>query len=144
MADALLPALVAAFVANTLAWAWVAVGWRRMADGLADRGLADDGVVEDSPAAPSPEKDAGAPAQDAPSLPAAPVLMSVVVAARDEAARLPVLLRALRQQTHRDAAGRALFEIVVVDDRSSDATAALVERTAAGWTATTDPPLRLV
>ena len=134
MADVLLPALVVAFAANVLAWGWVAVGWRRMADRLADDGLDDrfadggldgDGISDEAPRVP-------------------PVPVSVVVAAHDEAERLPVLLRALRGQTHRDAAGRALFEIVVVDDRSTDATAALVERTAARWTASTDPALRLV
>jgi hypothetical protein len=138
VADVLLPALVVAFVANTLAWAWVAMGWRRMADGLAADGLAADGLCEP---VPEPAEEPGPPS---PSAAVSPVPFSVVAAARDEAARLPVLLRALRQQTHRDAAGRALFEIVVVDDRSADDTAALVERTAAGWTATTDPALRLV
>ena len=121
MPDVLLPALVAAFAANVLAWGWVAVGWRRMADATLDAGLADD---------------AAAARPDTP--------VSVVVAARDEAGRLPTLLAALRRQTHRDAAGRWAFEVVVVDDRSADDTAALVERTAAAWTATAGPDLRLV
>lgn len=47
--------------------------------------------------------------------------ISVVVAARDEAARLPALLGALAAQAHPD------FEVVVVDDASEDGTAALVE-----------------
>ena len=46
--------------------------------------------------------------------------MSVVVAARDEAARLPVLLSALTRQTH------PCYEILLVDDASTDATPAIV------------------
>ena len=121
MPDVLLPALVAAFAANVLAWAWVAVGWRRMADATRDAGLVDDD------AAARPE-----------------IHVSVVVAARDEAERLPALLAALRRQTHRDASGRPAFEVVVVDDRSADGTAALAERTAAAWAATGGPDLRVV
>lgn len=122
MADALLPALVAAFAVNALAWGWVAVGWRRMADALETDGL-----------------DADGPAAAPPGLP-----VSVVVAAHDEAARLPTLLRALRHQTHRGLDGQHAFEVVVVDDRSTDGTAALVEQTAAAWAATGGPTLRLV
>ena len=51
--------------------------------------------------------------------------VSVVVAARDEADRLPPLLDALAAQTHLD------FEVVIVDDASEDATAALVDGRAA-------------
>jgi glycosyltransferase involved in cell wall biosynthesis len=51
--------------------------------------------------------------------------VSVVVAARDEAARLPALLAALARQTHPD------FEVVVVDDASTDGTADLVRQQAA-------------
>lgn len=58
-----------------------------------------------------------APAAGTPSV-------TVVVAARDEEARLPGLLRDLAAQTY----GR--FEVIVVDDRSSDGTAALVEAAA--------------
>ena len=50
--------------------------------------------------------------------------VSVVVAARDEERNLPALLGDLRAQSHPD------FEVVVVDDRSSDGTAALVEAAA--------------
>ena len=46
--------------------------------------------------------------------------VSVVVAAHNEAERLPALLEALAEQTHRP------FEVVVVDDRSTDATAGVV------------------
>ena len=47
--------------------------------------------------------------------------ISVVVAARNERARLPGLLRALARQTHPD------FEVVIADDASTDGTAELVE-----------------
>ena len=46
--------------------------------------------------------------------------LSVVVAARNEQARLPGLLRALARQTHPD------FEVVIADDASTDNTADLV------------------
>ncbi len=42
--------------------------------------------------------------------------VSVVIAARDEAERLPALVAALEAQTHAD------FEVVAVDDHSTDAT----------------------
>lgn len=64
---------------------------------------------------------------------AASIPISVVVAARNEAERLPALLDALAAQTHPD------FEAVIVDDASEDATAALVEARAAE-----DPRFRLV
>jgi cellulose synthase/poly-beta-1,6-N-acetylglucosamine synthase-like glycosyltransferase len=51
--------------------------------------------------------------------------VSVVVAARNEAERLPALLADLEAQSY------ARFEAVIVDDRSTDATAALVEAAAA-------------
>ena len=53
-------------------------------------------------------------------------LFSVLIAARDEAAALPPLLAALRQQT----LPPHLFEVLLADDHSTDNTAALV-RTAA-------------
>lgn len=59
--------------------------------------------------------------------------ISVVVAARNEASRLPDLLAALAAQRH------PAFEVVVVDDASTDATAALVRAWAAGH-----PNVRLV
>ena len=51
--------------------------------------------------------------------------MSVIVAARDEEAVLPDLLRALAAQTH------PRYELIVVDDASDDATAEAVRRHAA-------------
>ncbi|MDX1418940.1 MAG: glycosyltransferase [Rubricoccaceae bacterium] len=69
----------------------------------------------------------------APALP-----LSVVVAARDEAEHLPLLLDALERQTLPPA------EVVVADDGSTDETAALVERRDAAWARTGGPPLRLV
>lgn len=69
----------------------------------------------------------------APGAPAAPGCVSIVVPARDEAARIDPLLDALRRT------GPAVREIIVVDDRSTDATAARVEAAAAA-----DPRVRLV
>jgi 1,2-diacylglycerol 3-beta-glucosyltransferase len=53
-------------------------------------------------------------------------LVTVLVAARDEAGVLPQLVADLAAQDHRDDAGRARFELVVVDDRSLDGTAEAV------------------
>jgi cellulose synthase/poly-beta-1,6-N-acetylglucosamine synthase-like glycosyltransferase len=50
-----------------------------------------------------------------------PLPISVVVAAHNEEDRLPALLDALERQKH------ASFEVVVVDDRSTDGTAGVVE-----------------
>lgn len=49
------------------------------------------------------------------------VEISVIVAARNEAENLPRLLEALAKQTH------TRYEVIVVDDRSTDATAAIVQ-----------------
>jgi cellulose synthase/poly-beta-1,6-N-acetylglucosamine synthase-like glycosyltransferase len=51
---------------------------------------------------------------------------SVVVAARDEAAVLRRLVADVAAQDYRDRDGRPLFELVVVDDRSTDGTAGAV------------------
>ena len=110
MLFALVATLVAALVVQLGAWGWIQAGWRR--------------ALAAQPA-PSP----------APELP-----LSVVVAAHDEAERLPRLLDALAAQTHRDARGAPLFEVVVVDDRSTDGTAELVEARAEAFPA----PLRVV
>lgn len=60
--------------------------------------------------------------------------VSVIVAARDEEAGLPACLRALRCQEYTGD-----FEVIIVDDRSSDDTAGIVRRFAAQW-----PALHLV
>lgn len=60
--------------------------------------------------------------------------ISVVVAAHDEADRIGALLDALAAQTH------GAFEVIVVDDRSTDATAEIVRQRAEGFPV----PLRLV
>lgn len=56
-----------------------------------------------------------------PSTAAHGIRVSVIVAARNEAERIPTLLQALREQT------RPPDEIIIVDDRSDDSTAAVVE-----------------
>jgi 4,4'-diaponeurosporenoate glycosyltransferase len=68
-------------------------------------------------------------------------LLSVVIPARDEEARLPALLESLRRQD------RPPLEVIVVDDHSSDRTAEIAERLGArvlpapplppGWTGKT-------
>jgi hypothetical protein len=65
---------------------------------------------------------------------AEPPSVSVVVPARDEAARLPRLLAALA------AARPAPYEVVVVDDGSSDGTAAIARRAGATVLQVTPPP----
>lgn len=59
----------------------------------------------------------------APGLPGAGPLISVLIPARDEAARIGMCLEGLARQTYRD------FEVIVVDDHSSDGTDAV----ARGW-----------
>jgi glycosyltransferase involved in cell wall biosynthesis len=63
---------------------------------------------------------------DAPLPPARTPRVSVVVAARDEAADVARSVDALRRQSYPD------YEVVVVNDRSSDGTGAILERLAAG------------
>ena len=69
----------------------------------------------------------------------APATFTVIVAARDEAAVLPGLIADLGAQDHRSAEGRPYFELIVVDDRSTDGTpqAALRAAGAAGLGAVT-------
>ena len=110
--------LVAAAVVQALGWAWAGAGLRRA-------------------------REAG-PEPDAPLPHPAPFPVSVVVAARDEAARLPRLLDALGRVRYDGADGRPAFEVVVVDDRSADETPALVERRARTWERQGGPALRLV
>ena len=56
---------------------------------------------------------------------------SIVVAARDEAAVLRRLIGDISRQDYRAADGSALFELIVVDDRSTDGTAEAVSAAAA-------------
>ncbi len=64
------------------------------------------------------------PPNPAPIDPAAPPpTISVVVAGRDEAVVLPQLVADVAAQDHRDAEGQPRFELVIVDDRSTDGTA---------------------
>ena len=112
-----LAVLVAAFVVQSLGWAWAGAGLRRVReDGASDEPL------------PRP----------------APFPLSVVVAARDEAGRLPALLDALGLQEYHDAHDRPAFEVVVVDDRSTDGTADVAGRRARTWSRQGGPALRLV
>jgi 1,2-diacylglycerol 3-beta-glucosyltransferase len=53
-------------------------------------------------------------------------LVTVLVAARDEAGVLPQLVADLAAQDHRDKSGRPRFELILVDDRSRDGTAQAV------------------
>ena len=110
-----LSVLAAAFLVQAGAWAWVAAGLRRVRADAAHVALAD------RPGEGEPgETDR--------------VAISVVVAAHDEADRLPTLLDALAAQSHRP------FEVVVVDDRSGDGTAEVVRQRAARFPV----PLRVV
>jgi 1,2-diacylglycerol 3-beta-glucosyltransferase len=78
---------------------------------------------------------------DAEELPSSAELpaVTVVVAARDEASVLPSLVADIAAQDHRNAKGEPCFELLVVDDRSTDGSAAAVQRAAeqhgiARWT----------
>ncbi|AMJ66526.1 glycosyltransferase [Hymenobacter sp. PAMC 26628] len=88
----------------------------------------------DAPAAGAPavtrlpgKANAEAPASPAETA-AAPLLFSVLIAARDEAAALPQLLADLAAQT----LPAARFEVLIADDHSTDGTGALVRAAAAG------------
>jgi len=75
---------------------------------------------------PSRPEIRGASARQAHGLPAPPVRCSVVVAARDEAARIETTVHRLLTQADVD------LELIVVDDRSADGTPAILRRLAAG------------
>ena len=140
--------LVAAFVVQCVGWAWVGAGLRRAREAAGvepepdpvlaklaaryERNRAADGRPTDAGSARLTASTSRFGAEAEPAGPELPI--SVVVAARDEAERLPALLDALAAQTHRP------FEVVVVDDRSADRTAQLVQ-----WRGQDFPvPLRLV
>ena len=61
------------------------------------------------------------------------VSISVVIPAHNETARLPAHLERIR--TYCQAAFAGQYEVVVVDDGSTDGTGPLVERLAADWDA---------
>ena len=56
--------------------------------------------------------------------------ITVLVAARDEIEALPALIRDLGRQDHREPDGRPAFDIVVVDDRSTDGSGAAARQAA--------------
>ena len=121
--------LAAAFLVQALSWLWVAAGLRRVRADAALVGAASP-TAGAGPLAVGGEQAKGTPSPGQ----AGSVALSVVVAAHNEAERLPTLLGALAAQTHRP------FEVVVVDDRSADATAETVRQ----WARRFPAPLRLV
>jgi 1,2-diacylglycerol 3-beta-glucosyltransferase len=68
----------------------------------------------------------------APTVPASQArpTFSVIVAARDEVSVLPRIVADVAAQDHRDAAGVPWFELIVIDDRSTDGSAAAVRESA--------------
>ena len=72
------------------------------------------------------------PPQDIPMGPTDDLpIVTVLIAARDEAMVMPTLMDDLGAQDHRGADGRPRFEVIVVDDRSVDGTGAAVLAAAA-------------
>ena len=59
-----------------------------------------------------------------------PPTFTILVGARDEATVLAKLVADISRQDYRDIDGKPLFELVVVDDRSSDGTGRIAEETA--------------
>ena len=106
--------LCLALAVQLAGWGLVSLGWKRAR-------------------ADAPDPDLPAPGGHAPDVP-----LSVVVAARDEAERLPRLFAALAAQTYPPA------EVVIVDDASTDDTAAIVQAHASSATTGAPFPARLV
>jgi glycosyltransferase involved in cell wall biosynthesis len=63
-------------------------------------------------------------------------LASIIVAARNEAASLPALIAALREQT----IGRERYEVLIADDNSTDGTASLVQASGFATLVRVPPP----
>lgn len=72
-------------------------------------------------ASDAPDGDLGDPV-DTPGLPDDPPMVTVVVAARNEAGHIDTLLEAMENQTH----PKEHFELIVVDDHSADETGRVV------------------
>jgi hypothetical protein len=92
--------------------------------GLATAALVHAGARRAQPAACS----ATQPAQ--PAQPAPLPRITVVIAARDEILALPALIRDLGRQDHRELDGSPAFDVVVVDDRSTDGSGVAARRAA--------------
>jgi hypothetical protein len=92
--------------------------------GLATVALVRSGARRAQPAACS----ATQPAPAAP--PAVLPRITVVITARDEILALPALIRDLGRQDHRELDGSPAFDVVIVDDRSTDGSGAAARRAA--------------
>jgi 1,2-diacylglycerol 3-beta-glucosyltransferase len=106
---------------------------RRVAVGSGLVGLATIAVVREGTRRALEARRAGPPAAAGETKPPAPPgpgspqplpRISVVIAARDEILALPALIRDLGRQDHRAADGSPAFDVVVVDDRSTDGSGA--------------------
>ena len=97
---------------------WIVYGWLALKGARCMRRLAD--MLPAEPAA------GGLPSGSPGETPAGgPPSLSVVVAARDEAGAIEATVRSLLRQRH------AALELIVVDDRSTDGTASILDRLAA-------------
>lgn len=109
------------------AWAALSNGWKLLTVGLAAVLAASVApIARASRRPPIPPRPAGwTPPERSPTF-------SVVVAARDEAPVIGALVRDIAAQDHRDGEGTPCFELIVVDDRSTDGTAEVALGAAAG------------
>jgi cellulose synthase/poly-beta-1,6-N-acetylglucosamine synthase-like glycosyltransferase len=110
------------------------LGFRAAAGGAAGRFVAGSLAAALLPAFPIAFESRRPPITPRPSGTGVPPTFTIIIAARDEAAVLPQVIADLGAQDHRSAEGRPFFELIVVDDRSTDGTpqAALRASAAAG------------
>ena len=120
----------AATLAGAPALGWLAV--RRLGAGLALVATVGAGLASAVPIALASRRPPIPPRWDAPPRdPArAATRFTVVIAGRDEAIVLPRLLADLAAQDHRDVAGEPCFEVIVIDDRSTDGSGEVAEAAA--------------